>query len=184
MKKTILSVLAVFAAITLNAATTAVVNYDTVYLKWTESVAVSTQIKSNVDEVNAKLSVKTDLRAALIRQANEYASIKPADESQAKTLQTKFDTVKKQVEDLDKEITALQTSPELKKQINDQQTVLRTKVAEAVKAEADSAGVEVVLDSSALNAYGIPVVSGKVKDLTPAVLTKLEAKKTDKKADK
>ncbi len=99
MKKVIMSTLALLG-VHVAFASTAVVNYDAVYTKWSEAVTVSTQVKSQLDDVNTKLSVKVDTRNALIRQANEYASTKANDEAAAKTLQTKFDTVRKSIDDL------------------------------------------------------------------------------------
>ncbi len=53
--------------------------------------------------------------------------------------------------------------------------MLRGKVSDAVTKEAATAKVDLVLDSSALNGYGLPIVSGKSKDLTDAVIARLEA---------
>lgn len=165
-------------------ATTAVVNYDTVYSKWSEAVSVSTQLKTQLDDVNTKLSTKTDTRALLIKQANEYAAAKPANDAELKTLTAKLDTVRKQLDDLDKEIQALQASPELRKQINDQQAALRVKVGEAVSAQAQESKVDLVLDASALNSYGLPLVVGKTADITDSVIARLEAAKAAPKASK
>jgi Skp family chaperone for outer membrane proteins len=153
----------------------AVVNYDTIYSQWKEAVAVTADIRTKLDEVNVKISAKTDSRNALLKQAEDYATTKPSTEAEAKTLGAKLEVVKKSVDGLTKEINDLQAAPDLRKQISDQQERLRKMIAEAVTAEAKEAKATLVFDVGTLNVYGLPtVVNGGTSDLTAAVLTRLE----------
>lgn len=181
MKKTIMFLFMAILAIAVSAkAATAVVNYETIYTKWTKAVAVNAQLKVQLDDVNTKLQVKLDSRDALVRQANEYLNTKSNSEAELKVMQTKVETVKVAIDAATKEINALQASPELRKQIADQQADLRARVATAVKQEAEAAKVELVLDSTTQNGFGLPLVSviGKPVELTEKVIQRLETSVT------
>jgi Skp family chaperone for outer membrane proteins len=154
-----------------------VVNYETVYAKWTVAVAFSDQTKTALDAINTKLTVKTGTRDAMVKQANELANTKPKDEAEAKQVNAQLAALQTDFQALQKEIQTLQDSPELRKQVNDRQTELRTQLRSEVARQAAAVNATIVLDASALNAYGLPVVlaSASAKDITEAVIKTLNS---------
>ena len=154
-----------------------VVNYETVYAKWTVAVAFSDQTKTALDAINTKLTVKTGTRDAMVKQANELANTKPKDEAEAKQVNAQLAALQTDFQALQKEIQTLQDSPELRKQVNDRQTELRTQLRSEVARQAAAVNATLVLDASALNAYGLPVVlaGASAKDITEAVIKTLNS---------
>jgi Skp family chaperone for outer membrane proteins len=154
-----------------------VVNYETVYAKWTVAVAFSDQTKTALDAINTKLTVKTGTRDAMVKQANELANTKPKDEAEAKQVNAQLAALQTDFQALQKEIQTLQDSPELRKQVNDRQTELRTQLRSEVARQAAAVNATIVLDASALNAYGLPVVlaGASAKDITEAVIKTLNS---------
>ena len=151
------------------------VNYETLYAKWTASVAFSDQTKTSLDAINAKLTVKVGTRDAMVKQSNELANTKPKDEAEAKQINAQLAALQADFQALQKEIQTLQESPELRKQITDRQTELRAQLRAAVGKQASEVNAGFVFDASALNAYGLPVVipATGVPDITDAVLKAL-----------
>ena len=151
----------------------ATVNYETVFSKWSVAVAFSEQTKASLDAVNAKLSVKVGTRDAILKQAQDIAATKPNNEAEAKQLQARLDVAKADLDAANKEVQALQESPELRKQISDKQVELRKQVQAEVAKQAAAVKADITLDSSALNAFGAPVVTTGPLDITDAVVSAL-----------
>ena len=151
------------------------VNYDTIYAKWSTSIAFSDQTKASLDAINAKLTVKVGTRDAMVKQSNELANTKPKDEAEAKQVNAQLAALQADFQTLQKEIQTLQESPELRKQITDRQTELRTQLRAAVGKQAAEVNAGFVLDASVTNTYGLPVVipATGVPDITDAVLKAL-----------
>jgi len=154
---------------------TVTINYDTVFSKWSAAVAFSEQTRASVEAVNAKLTIKTNTRDAILKQAQEIAAKKPKDEGEAKQLQVRFDAAKVELDAANKEVQALQDSQDLRKQTQDKQVELRKQAQAVIAKQAEAMKADLVLDASALNAYGAPVVApvSGVRDITDAVIAAL-----------
>jgi Skp family chaperone for outer membrane proteins len=155
----------------------ATINYDTVYTKWATSADFTAQTKASLEAVNVKLSIKSNTRETILKQAQELGSTKPKDIAESKQIQSRLQLLQAELEAVHKELQSLQESPELRKQIQERQAELRDQIKSAVTAQAKAAKADFVVDTSTVNIYGLPLVTTmtETNDITEAVVTALNA---------
>lgn len=150
------------------------VNYASVIAKAVPIVQFNAHVELEAKKIKAASDLKITARESLVKQANEFIAKNPEPNAEQKS---KLQPMLVAIESLENEIRAIQAAPEFTKEVAAIAAELRSDITAAVKAETQAAGGDLAIDTSSLNALGLPVfvtaTSSPILDITDAVIARL-----------